>query len=801
MPLYPLMLAPMAIAAPRAVALPATGAPETRDGVHVVAGGWRAEIHDGVVTWADTGFLGVISGYTATPTGWLFVDSLGVVATSRTFLGEPRRLPPLPDRLHAVVAGEGVLTVADAAGRYWWSTGGAMRPLTHPAGALLSAAFLDPQHGAAIVEGGALWTTSDGAVTWSPVDTQDTLAAATTTLTALTPDQLAALQPGLQARRPPAPSLRTGPEAPGARPCDPKGIPLMRERCVTPDGGATWHELNPQSPYCSYEDITGDRAIAWTCAGHQWAVLDLSTGAATEIAWPEAPPELWQVQQSRQFGETLVFVIEEYDYPEGSARGLSGGSLGPPTGRFPKVMDRDDPPPSPDDPVLSLTVAIGTPDHLELRPLPAGARAANFMSATQGFAAGSDGSQLWWTRDGGETWRPLRLRVDGDPSAVVLAPGRLGELSVWCDGPTCAVGDPDWGDFPTDSELAPPYVPRHAPVYLLLGDGLSAHTLAPEAPVPLSRYWDAPPLTPGMPEFVCEEGATRGSALPPLALGLERFPITGAGIDAALDVDAATGLGTVRWMDGATERRSQPIAVDAALLRTPRHDLVAQGQTGHALLFTESKGLESPRHRPGGDRVDAWWWVVDGRAPSISAKPSYEYVGPALTDPDGGLWINLLPITVPWPRPSDSRTVHTLRFGAEATETTQTRVGLASSPFTPLIGWSGGPVLARPAGTEILPFETLSLRGTGRTRVGAPGDLNVCQGPPGDNTFYLPVSSFMPAWAQTAYARLEVTDEGACVRGLEQGRGREQVVVTAENGALVGWNGEGVEISCRVRGD
>ena len=185
----------------------------------------------------------------------------------------------------------------------------------------------------------------------------------------------------------------------------------------------------------------------------------------------------------------------------------------------------------------------------------------------------------------------------------------------------------------------------------------------------------------------------------------------------------------------------------------------------------------------------------------LAGTPTLNLAGLVAADPDGGLWINLLPITVPWPRPSDSRTVHTQRFGAEATETTQTRVGLASSPFTPLIGWSGGPVLARPAGTEILPFETLSLRGTGRTRVGAAGDLNVCQGPPGDNTFFLPVLPFMPAWAQTAYARLEVIDEGTCVRGLEQGRGREQVVVTAENGALVGWNGEGVEISCRVRGD
>jgi len=66
-------------------------------------------------------------------------------------------------------------------------------------------------------------------------------------------------------------------------------------------------------------------------------------------------------------------------------------------------------------------VYLGTPGtELVRRALPEGAIDASFQNAEQGVAAGRTMRDVFRTRDGGQTWTPMRISLEGDPSRTQL---------------------------------------------------------------------------------------------------------------------------------------------------------------------------------------------------------------------------------------------------------------------------------------------------------------------------------------------------------------------------------------------
>lgn len=186
---------------------PAWIARRSPDGaIDVVLGGHRAHLAAGVVSWATDDFAAPIASATEVADGWLFVAEDGAVASAGDFTGvlaaqpsipEPLRLSaspssadpairlagtfppptmmesclgpgpgPLWPRAMAQPRSRGRAAVVDAHGVLW--TGVARGPLVRleTLGQVVSAVFVDTDHGAALVNGGVIAVTSDGARTW-----------------------------------------------------------------------------------------------------------------------------------------------------------------------------------------------------------------------------------------------------------------------------------------------------------------------------------------------------------------------------------------------------------------------------------------------------------------------------------------------------------------------------------------------------------------------------------------------------------------------------------------------------------
>ena len=77
--------------------------------------------------------------------------------------------------------------------------------------------------------------------------------------------------------------------------------------------------------------------------------------------------------------------------------------------------------------VLIVDVRDG---QFALTELPDGARTAGFATENRGMAAGKTLDALWTTIDGGQTWTPAAVPVDGDAAAVGL--GRVVCTNVAC---------------------------------------------------------------------------------------------------------------------------------------------------------------------------------------------------------------------------------------------------------------------------------------------------------------------------------------------------------------------------------
>ncbi len=159
-------------------------------------------------------------------------------------------------------------------------------------------------------------------------------------------------------------------------------------RTVTPEGGAA-----------KLLSMHGDTLLFATPEGHLGA-LHGDTGDRVALPAATTPERGRQVKDARYGADDTLVVVyqrgEEYEAEVGLR------SLG------------------------------GRPRPLAL---PAGARAVAFADQTRGVAAGASAAALWRTLDGGATWSPVPVPIDGSPGSVSL------EGTARCDASGCALGE------------------------------------------------------------------------------------------------------------------------------------------------------------------------------------------------------------------------------------------------------------------------------------------------------------------------------------------------------------------------
>lgn len=133
------------------------------------------EIH-----WADERTASRLRSATPVERGWVFVAEDGTVARSDTFLGPLQRVGEVRRSIRWSPVSAGRAVAIDRRGALWTSEGQEpMRAVESlPEGDVLWAAFRDAAHGAAVLDGGTLWRTSDGARHWTQVPLGDDAAMA-----------------------------------------------------------------------------------------------------------------------------------------------------------------------------------------------------------------------------------------------------------------------------------------------------------------------------------------------------------------------------------------------------------------------------------------------------------------------------------------------------------------------------------------------------------------------------------------------------------------------------------------------
>lgn len=152
--------------------------------------------------------------------------------------------------------------------------------------------------------------------------------------------------------------------------------------CVLRDLGTGAHVSMMISEHgrSAIRDLAGDTILLETISSNRYWLAQLGTDETWELA----------VEGSRRILEaelasdgTLVVLAEH----EGAVRAVH---VGPPRG------------------------------ELVRRELPAGAVDASFQDALHGVAAGRSMQEVFRTRDGGQTWAPMRILLEGDASRTPL---------------------------------------------------------------------------------------------------------------------------------------------------------------------------------------------------------------------------------------------------------------------------------------------------------------------------------------------------------------------------------------------
>lgn len=88
-------------------------------------------------------------------------------------------------------------------------------------------------------------------------------------------------------------------------------------------------------------------------------------------------------------------------------------------------------------------LAVGQIDQeLAIRALPEGAKDVAMADSQRGLAVGERLDRIWSTDDGGRTWRPLALPLQGDSQGVIVpTESGEGEVRVRCTAFGCTVAD------------------------------------------------------------------------------------------------------------------------------------------------------------------------------------------------------------------------------------------------------------------------------------------------------------------------------------------------------------------------
>lgn len=192
--------------------------------------------------------------------------------------------------------------------------------------------------------------------------------------------------------------------------------------------------------------------------------------------------------------------------------------------------------------VATHVLLIGPTERaLTVHALPPGASRIGFLDARHGLAAGVDASKLWRTVDGGATWIPLTVPLDGDPRTVSFeleTTRATGEIDCRVD--RCQVANTVRVRGLDD--------PR----------GTGGPVLAPPAPLAsdeATRYGYTPGLGLRTNRLVC---TSRDRALPARSAGApdgdrRRVAIGAAGASVELDLHSAAADGIdarVHWRGG-----------------------------------------------------------------------------------------------------------------------------------------------------------------------------------------------------------------------------------------------------------
>ena len=151
--------------------------PAGLSGQRVQIGGRRAELRDGRWMFSDERVLQEIVAAAELDGRWVFVCEDGLVAASDTFAGPLRALGAVPGarRASSWTRGRVAILTDDA---LFTTDGASLAPAGATPAPARHAAFLDARTGAAVLAGGGLMLTRDGAATWAPVDLRGDVALA-----------------------------------------------------------------------------------------------------------------------------------------------------------------------------------------------------------------------------------------------------------------------------------------------------------------------------------------------------------------------------------------------------------------------------------------------------------------------------------------------------------------------------------------------------------------------------------------------------------------------------------------------
>jgi hypothetical protein len=452
---------------------------------NAVNSGHRLLAFEDEVTLAAEGFVAPLVGVWRTRRGWVFVADDGASARSTDYLGPLVRMRDLdlvtrayPNVEHSQTFAPSEAVVAvDVAGRAWVTDGASdWAPVTLPIpGRVTVGEFTAGGMAVLIVEGGYVFHSLDAGRSWTRIEGLRLSDAVTRG------DDITAT--GGRFDR------ASHSFVAGALPSEePPGVDRVS---LLPDTGSACFAADPRliDAMTSLELAGGHFAVV---APNQQALVfyDGPTGAVVarrELpGWGQFPPSM------QVLPDGSVFVRGERS-PELTARFAADGS------NLPTDIDPD---------------AVGSAPHGDEPPRsharPEGADGATFADERYGLAWRLRPFELQRTTDGGQSWTPWALPVDGaiDPASIIEdndpAPScsrwrcRFGRLVLW-----------GWDDLPADAprQLArlrpapPPVAPAPWPdLDTLVGDRCSVEPLA----TPLLRYPVAPAGT--LPEVVTASG-------------------------------------------------------------------------------------------------------------------------------------------------------------------------------------------------------------------------------------------------------------------------------------------------------